>query len=446
MLPRLKPQSYYDLVIEVSLVRPGPITGGMVHPYLRRRAGEEEVTYPHECLRPVLEKTLGIPLFQEQVMKLAVVAADYTPGEADQLRRDMAAWRQEGRIDQHHEKLVSRMEAKGIEHEFAERVFSQIRGFGEYGFPESHAASFALIAYATAYVKQHSPAVFACALLNAWPFGFYSPSTVIEDAKRHGVKFLPIDVLKSDWECLLEKPDPTSDFAIRIGLRYVKGMSKGDWEKIHTHRESGCPATLSEFTAGCRLPSDSLERLAEVGAFDCFGNHRREALWGVLDSPRQPGDALIEREESIPALRRLTPTEEVSWDYDASDQSPRGHVMEQFRAFLEHEGLPDAAAVSRMKDGTPVSFAGYAICRQIPGTASGVLFMTLEDETGFANLVVWNKVFQQFRTIILTNWLLGVTGRLQVAEGVVHIVADSFWKPEVPVAQGAFTGASHDFS
>ncbi|HTP59303.1 MAG TPA: error-prone DNA polymerase, partial [Spirochaetia bacterium] len=238
MLPRLKPRSYYDLVIEVSLVRPGPITGGMVHPYLRRRAGEEEITYPHPCLEPVLSKTLGIPLFQEQVMKLAVVAADYTPGEADQLRRDMAAWKQRGRMEQHHDRLVSRMVAKGIQPEFAERVFCQILGFGEYGFPESHAASFALIAYATAYVKCHYPVVFACALLNAWPFGFYAPATVIDDAKRHNVAFLPIDILRSAWDCTLERPDDASEHAIRIGLRYVKGLGEGDWQRIRTWREN----------------------------------------------------------------------------------------------------------------------------------------------------------------------------------------------------------------
>ena len=244
MLPRLKPRSYYDLVIEVSLVRPGPITGGMVHPYLRRRAGKETVTYPHPSLEPVLKKTLGIPLFQEQVMKLAVVAADYTPGEADQLRRDMAAWKQRGRIELHHDRLVSRMVAKGIEPEFAERVFSQILGFGEYGFPESHAASFALIAYATAYVKHHYPVVFACALLNAWPFGFYSPATVIDDSKRHKVKFLPIDILRSDWDCTLERPRRVqSDYAVRIGLRYVKGLGEGDWERIRAWRASGAHVT-----------------------------------------------------------------------------------------------------------------------------------------------------------------------------------------------------------
>ncbi|HVP19743.1 MAG TPA: OB-fold nucleic acid binding domain-containing protein, partial [Spirochaetia bacterium] len=458
MLPRLKPRSYYDLVIEVSLVRPGPITGGMVHPYLRRRAGEEAVTYPHPSLEPVLSKTLGIPLFQEQVMKLAVVAADYTPGEADQLRRDMAAWKQKGRIEQHHDRLVSRMVAKGIEPEFAERVFSQILGFGEYGFPESHAASFALIAYATAYVRHHYPVVFVCALLNAWPFGFYSPATVIDDSKRHHVKFLPIDVLKSEWDCTLERPAGASDdgecvstpspgtaYAVRMGLRYVKGLGEGDWERIREWRTSGPTSTLSEFTAFCRLPSDSMERLAEVGAFDCFDKERRDALWGVLDQTELPTGMLIGELEGTSSFPSLSAAEEVNWDYAASDHSTRGHVMEQFRPLVEREGLPDAAGVSRMEHGRKVSLVGCAICRQMPGTAAGVLFMTLEDESGFANLVVWEKVFKQYRTMILTNWLIGVTGKLQVADGVVHIIAESFWKPDFARGEPGIGAASHDF-
>ncbi|HUI70224.1 MAG TPA: error-prone DNA polymerase, partial [Spirochaetia bacterium] len=450
MLPRLRPRSYYDLVIEVSLVRPGPITGGMVHPYLRRRSGVEHVTYPHPCLEPVLKKTLGVPLFQEQVMKLAVVAADYTPGEADQLRRDMAAWRQRGRIEQHHDRLVSRMIAKGIKPEFAESVFSQILGFGEYGFPESHAASFALIAYATAYVKHHYPVVFACALLNAWPFGFYSPATVIDDSKRHGVKFLPIDILKSDWDCTLEQRPGAgggahSSYAVRLGLRYVRGLGEGDWERIRAWRAGGRAATLSDFTSFCKLPSDSVERLAEVGAFDCFDTERREALWDVLDQNEPPTRLLVGELEEAPAFQSLSAAEEIVWDYSASDQSPRGHMMEQFRDALSSQGLPDAAGVSRMENGQKVSFAGCAICRQMPGTASGVLFMTLEDETGFANLVVWDKVFKQHRTLILTSWLLGVTGRLQVAEGVTHIIAESFWKPQLGQGEGRVAVASHDF-
>jgi error-prone DNA polymerase len=459
MLPRLKPRNYYDLVIEVSLVRPGPITGGMVHPYLRRRAGQEAVTYPHACLEPVLRKTLGIPLFQEQVMKLAVVAADYTPGEADQLRRDMAAWRSRGKMEGHHDRLVSRMVAKGIEPEFAERVFSQILGFGEYGFPESHAASFALIAYATAYVRHHYPAVFACALLNAWPFGFYSPATVIDDSKRHKVKFLPIDMLKSDWDCTLERreaaPGSAPDYSVRIGLRYVIGLGDADWQRIRawraaprtTYSPNGYSRTsrLSDFTSACRLPRDSMERLAEVGAFDGFDKERRDALWGVLDQGERPTNLLVGDYGETPSFRPLRAGEEVTWDYRASDQSPRGHVMEQFRTYLEKQGLPDTASVSRMEHGRKVSVAGCAICRQMPSTASGALFMTLEDEMGFANLVVWEKVFKQYRTLILTSWMLGVTGRLQIADGVVHIIAESFWKPEFVEQGQRISASSHDF-
>jgi error-prone DNA polymerase len=449
MLPRLKPRNYYDLVIEVSLVRPGPITGGMVHPYLRRRAGQEPVTYPHACLEPVLKKTLGIPLFQEQVMKLAVVAADYTPGEADQLRRDMAAWRSRGKMEGHHDRLVSRMVAKGIEPEFAERVFSQILGFGEYGFPESHAASFALIGYATAYVRHHYPVVFACALLNAWPFGFYSPATVIDDSKRHKVKFLPMDILKSDWDCTLERRDGAPgggpDYAVRIGLRYVKGLGDADWQRIRVWRAASRTASFADFTSACRLPSDSMERLAEVGAFDCFGKERRDALWGVLDQGEHPTNLLVGDFGETPSFRPLSAGEEVTWDYRASDQSPRGHVMEQFRSYLDKQGLPDTASIARMEHGRKVSITGCAICRQMPSTASGVLFMTLEDEFGFANLVVWEKVFKQYRTLILTNWMLGVTGRLQIADGVVHVIAESFWKPEFVEEGPRVAASSHDF-
>ena len=318
----------------------------MVHPYLRRRSGEEAVSYPHPCLEPVLRKTLGIPLFQEQVMKLAVVAADYTPGEADQLRRDMAAWKQRGRIEQHHDRLVSRMVAKGIAPEFAERVFGQILGFGEYGFPESHAASFALIAYATAYVKCHYPVVFACALLNAWPFGFYSPATVIDDSKRHGVKFLPVDILRSDWYCTLER-GPGGSYAVRIGLRYVKGLGQGDWERIQSWRQevhgdevSGRSPTLADFTSRCLLPADSMERLAEVGAFDCLDSNAG-ALSGACWAGRSPPRGCSWR---TPGKRRRSgrdAAEEVNWDYLASDQSPRGHLMERYRSWLEKQGLPD---------------------------------------------------------------------------------------------------------
>jgi len=265
-----------------------------------------------------------------------------------------------------------------------------------------------------------------------------------------------MDVMASDWECTLERMDGQADHAVRIGLRYLKGLGRGDWERIQEWRAAtrGSPdrPTLSGFTSACRLPRDSMERLAEVGAFDSLGVARRPALWGVLEPGPPVGEAadlptrlLVAHEERSPAFRSLSPGEEITWDYEASDQSPRGHLMERYRPWLQKQGLPDAAEVSRMEHGKKVSFAGGAICRQMPGTASGVLFMTLEDETGFANLVVWDKVFREHRSLILTSWFLGVTGRLQVAEGVVHIIAESFWKPELPAERAPAVPASHDF-
>ncbi|MBC7976605.1 MAG: DNA polymerase III subunit alpha, partial [Myxococcales bacterium] len=266
MLPRLKPRKFYDLVVEISLVRPGPISGGMVHPYLRRRAGLEPVVYPHDCLVPVLEKTLGVPLFQEQVMKLAMVAADYTPGEADQLRRDMAAWRRSGRIEQHRERLVGRMEAKGILREFAERVFEQIRGFGEYGFPESHAASFALIAYATSWLRCHYLAEFTCSLLNAQPMGFYSPATIVGDAQRHALEVRPIDVTRSAWDCTLEPADGAFKFAVRMGLRWIKGLHLAQGARIVAARDAHGFDSVADFVRRTAVPARCHTAIAEAGA------------------------------------------------------------------------------------------------------------------------------------------------------------------------------------
>ena len=489
MLPRLRPRSYYDLVIEVSIVRPGPITGGMVHPYLRRRNGEEPVAYPHPCLEPVLEKTLGVPLFQEQVMKLAMVAADYTPGEADQLRRDMAAWRRSGRIERHRDRLVGRMTARGIAPEFAERVFGQIRGFGDYGFPESHAASFALIAYATSWLRCHYPDVFTCALLNAQPMGFYAPATIVDDARRHGIDVRPVDVTCSDWHCTLEPgggapapvrgrtgggeagpgeagpamgslplrrrlaappPGPsggarllrrrrrsaeqTPGFAVRMGLRYVKGMSESrDWARIEAARGRAPFDSVDDFVARTGLDERMSTRLAEAGALAGLEKRRRDALWQVRGLTRAraavlpPGAA---RDET-PAFADLDLREAIAWDYRTSAHSPRGHPLAALRAQLRARGLPDARTVSSMRDGRKTRYAGLVICRQRPGTAGGVVFMTLEDETGFVNLVVWSRVFDAHALVARTAPFLGVTGTIQRAAGVVHLVADTLWRPEL---------------
>ncbi len=443
MLPRLRPRSFYDLVIEVSIVRPGPITGGMVHPYLRRRHGEEPVDYPHPSLEPVLAKTLGIPLFQEQVMRLAVVAADYTPGEADQLRRDMAAWRRSGRIEKHREKLISRMEAKGIAREFAERVFEQIRGFGEYGFPESHAASFALISYATAWLKCHFPEEFTCAILNAQPLGFYSAATLVEDAKRHRVEIRPIDALRSDWDCTME-PGSRGGWAVRMGLRYVKGLSTAGGEAILAARAEASFDSLADFVRRTRLSVDELTSLAEGGAFDGFVIDRRQALWEVRALVHSTTWTLeLPRGETLPLFPSLNPFETIDWDYRATYHSPRGHPLATLRGQLKKMGLPDARAVARLDHDRVTRYAGMVICRQRPGTANGVVFMTLEDESGFVNLVLWEKVFKRYALLAKTSSFLGVTGKIQSQDGVTHLIASALWAPEVDLTP--VSGGSRDF-
>ena len=434
MLPRLRPQSYYDLVIEVSIVRPGPITGGMVHPYLRRRNGEEPVEYPHPSLEPVLKKTLGVPLFQEQVMRLAVVAADYTPGEADQLRRDMAAWRSTGRIEQHRDRLITRMKAKGIAEEFAERVFNQIRGFGEYGFPESHAASFALIAYATAWLRCHHPAEFTCAILNAQPMGFYAPSTIIDDIKRKGVPIRPIDVRHSKWDCTLEWTEP-GDLAVRMGLRYVKGLKAAAGQRLEQHHVT----TLEALVAQTKIDEGGLSALAEAGAFDGLCGNRRSALWTVRRLARAPalplfagGPAQTSPEAQL-SFDNLDVFETIAWDYRTSNHSSRGHPLGALREVLAQQGLPDARTVSNTRNGRRIRYAGMVICRQRPGTASGVTFMTLEDESGFVNLVLWRKVFDEFAIFAKTASFLGVTGKIQAENNIVHVIAEKLWIPEVSI-------------
>jgi len=440
MLPRLRPRQYYDLVVQVSIVRPGPITGGMVHPYLARRAGREEIKYPHPCLEPVLKKTLGVPLFQEQVMRLAVVAADYTPGEADQLRRDMAAWRKTGRLEKHRERLVTRMMQKGIQREFAEAVYKQIQGFGEYGFPESHAASFALVAYVGAYLKRHYPTEFAASLLNAQPMGFYSPATIIEDAKRHGVEVRPVDVTRSAWDCTLEPA--TDGFALRMGLRYVKSLSEAVGRRIVEARATPF-GSIEELGARLGLDSRALVALSESGALEPLQPSRRAALWEVRGVTAAPPLPLAADAEPSPAFAELSAFETINWDYRRTSHSPRGHPLGPLRAELSRLGLPDAKSLTAMKHGSRAHYAGLVIGRQRPGTASGVVFMTMEDETGWVNLVVWSQVFEAQRVLAQMHAFLGVTGEVQAQDGVVHLIAEKFWLPQVS-SQPADAG-SRDF-
>ena len=445
MLPRLQPQTFYDLVIEVAIVRPGPIQGDMVHPYLRRRRGEEQASYPHPALKRVLEKTLGVPIFQEQVMKIAVLVGGYTPGEADQLRRDMAAWKSSGRIDRHKDKLISRMIDNGITPEFAERIFSQIQGFGEYGFPESHAASFALIAYVTAWLRCHHPAAFACSLLNAQPMGFYAPATIVEDAKRHGIEVRPIDVHFSDWDCTLEPARHARDdnpWAVRMGLRYVQGLGVRERDAL-----AWAPPpyrSLEDFMARTHLSRRAYQKLAEAGALDGVieataasrpGTTRRDAIWSVREIFARLDDGLHlgNAEGAQPRFVALSDHEEVLWDYRTSHHSARGHPMRGLRDALRAQGLPTASELNAMPDGTRMSFVGLTICRQRPGTATGVTFYTLEDETGFANLVVWRQVFERHTLVGRTALLLGAHGRVQSADGVVHLIADALFEPNLTV-------------
>jgi len=452
MLPRLQPRTFYDLVIEVAIVRPGPIQGDMVHPYLRRRKGEEEIHYPHPKLERILKKTLGVPIFQEQVMKLAVEAAGYTPGEADQLRRDMAAWRKSGRIEKHRTRMIPRMLAEGIPEEFAERVFSQIRGFGEYGFPESHAASFALLAYVTAWLRCHHHEAFTCAILNAQPMGFYTPATLVEDAKRHGVEVRPVDVNKSQWNCTLtpiekEGQSPVDDakhrlYGVRMGLRYVKGLGVAERERIESVKPPH--PNLATFVRQTRLNKKALHALAEAGAFECFGLNRRDAIWQVRSLSRFTHDSLpLEPASSQISFASLASDDQVIWDYRSSHHSTRGHPMRGLRHVLRSRGIPEATLIRGRAHGDELDYVGMVICRQRPGTASGVTFFTLEDETGFVNVVVWKQVFDRHAALAKTAALLGVTGEIQKADGVIHLIAKSLWAPDVDLADQ--THRSRDF-
>ena len=430
MLPRLRPRTFYDLVIEVAIVRPGPIQGDMVHPYLRRRHGEERVEYPHPKLERVLRKTLGVPIFQEQVMKVAVAVADYTPGEADQLRRDMAAWRSSGKIERHYERMIGAMVGNGIPKDFAERVFSQIRGFGEYGFPESHAASFALLAYVTAWLRCHHPAVFTCALLNSLPMGFYSAATLVEDVKRRGVRVRPVDVRQSGYDHRLVRGE-RGELELQMGLRLIKGLSEADGEAIETLQRSPLGvASLEHLVRATSIREPVLVSLAEAGALLPLVPTRRDALWQIraLVKARRDGLASTAAGSQL-SFAALGQDEAVLWDYRASRHSARGHPIARFRPALERRGIPSARDLERAKDGERIDYVGLVICRQRPMTASGVTFMTLEDESGFANLVFWKQSFDAHSVLLKTAVVLGVTAKVQRANGVIHLIVERAWQP-----------------
>ena len=427
MLPRLKPQKFYDLVIEVAIVRPGPIQGNMVHPYLRRRNGEEEPDYPSEAVKGILQRTLGVPLFQEQAMQLAIVAAGFSPGEADQLRRAMAAWRRPGLIDDYRRRLIEGMLNNGYAPQFAERLFEQIRGFGEYGFPESHAASFAKLVYASAYLKCHNPAAFAAALINSQPMGFYAPAQLVRDVREHNVEVLPIDVNVSGWDCTLEMPPAAGPPQLRLGLRLVRGLSSKAGQQIVAARSTPY-SSVADLAARARLGRGETQRLAEADAFGSLELNRRAALWQALEQTSRPEDlplfaAAPAVDEAAPLLSPLKPQEEVYADYTTTSLTLRQHPISFFRSRLDELGVTPARKLVTLPHGTQVKTAGLVLMRQRPATANGITFVTLEDETGVANLIVQVKTWQRNELAARRAASLLVTGRLERKDRVVHILA-----------------------
>jgi error-prone DNA polymerase len=424
MLPRLRPKCFYDLVVEVAIVRPGPIQGGMVHPYLRRRSGQESAASVHPILEPILQRTLGVPLFQEQVMQIAIAGAGYTGGEADQLRRDMAAWRRTGKLERHRERLLAGFERTGIEREFGERLYKSIEGFGEYGFPESHAASFALLVYASSWLKVHHPAAFAAALVNSQPMGFYSAGSIVKDAERHGVDVLPIRVDASDWDCTLEGGEPP--FAVRLGLRLVKGLREGAGRRIAKARRERPFAGVEDLVRRAGLDKRELESLAHAGTLVGFGLERREAIWKAR-APRHDDDLLagidLDAHDSLPDLPRLSRAEQLALDYVTTGVAVGDHAMKVVRGSLPAT-FKSARDLETAGHGSSVSTAGLVICRQRPGTASGVVFVTLEDETGFINLILWPKTFERWRHVATTSSLLVAHGKVEREGQVVYVVPD----------------------
>jgi error-prone DNA polymerase len=454
MLPRLAPKNFYDLVIEVAIVRPGPIQGDMVHPYLRRRRGQEQVTYPSKELEAVLHKTLGVPLFQEQAMKIAIVAAGFTPSEADRLRRAMATFKRVGTIGTFQRKMIDGMLANGYERDFAERCFQQIEGFGEYGFPESHAASFALLVYASAWLKCRYPDAFAAALLNAQPMGFYAPAQIVRDAREHGVEVRPPDINHSRRDATLEsgpqaaerlhelhremRDDVYTTHAVRLGLREIKGLSEED-AKLVVERRDVAYDSVRDIWLRTGLSPRVLERLADADAFGSLGLTRREALWAakalgrvgdrdddlpLFAADRSAAPACIVSREPDVRLPPMPIGEEVINDYRFLHLSLRAHPAQFLRPDLDARGIGHNEALHHMASGARVRISGLVTCRQRPGSANGVVFMTIEDETAVANVIVWPKVFERLRPVVLGARYVAVTGSVQEESGVIHVVAE----------------------
>lgn len=489
MLPRLKPRCYYDLVIEVAIVRPGPIQGQMVHPYLRRRAGDEAVSYATEEIREVLQKTLGVPIFQEQAMRMAVVAAGFTPGEADQLRRAMGAWRRPGIIDEFRHKLIEGMLERGLDETFAEQLFNQIRGFGEYGFPESHAASFALLVYVSAWLKHYYPATFAAALINSQPMGFYAPSQLVRNAQEHGVEVLPVDVNTSQWDCTLEEQtgdlaaasikDETGDtvgvgdtgandqpdlgssmsheqlrprFALRLGMRLLRGFSEQHAQRIIDARADGLFQSQADFAQRTKLSRAIISQLASADALASLGRDRRQALWEALAQDATPTDmplfAELEPEDEAPVdLPELDELSNVFADYETVGLSLRAHPVAFYRDKLDERKVQSAVELQTLANDHSVCVAGIVLMRQRPSTAKGITFVTLEDETGTINLVVHQRTWEQYYSIARRCPAWVAFGRLETKHTVIHVVTSRLVEFSEFIGENAarLTTKSRDF-
>ncbi|MGG7518801.1 error-prone DNA polymerase [Allorhizobium undicola] len=439
MLPRMKPRTFYDLVVQVAIVRPGPIQGDMVHPYLRRREGKEKVEYPTPELEAVLGKTLGVPLFQESAMKVAMVCAGFTGGEADQLRKSMATFKFTGGVSRFKDKLVSGMIKNGYSAEFAEKTFSQLEGFGSYGFPESHAASFALIAYASNYVKCHFPDVFCAALLNSQPMGFYAPAQIVGDAANHGVEIRPVCINRSRWDCTLERIGNTDRHAVRLGMRLVKGLAVADAARIVAARMNKEFESVDDVWRRSDVPTEALVQLAEADAFrPSLSLERRDALWAIKalrDEPLPLFAAAAEREAAVipeqqepeVELRQMTQGHNVVEDYGHVGLTLREHPIAFLRRDLEKRSIVTCAEAMNARDGRWVYAAGLVLVRQKPGSAKGVMFITIEDETGPANVVVWPSLFEKRRRVVLEASMMAINGRIQREGDVVHLVAQQLF-------------------
>jgi error-prone DNA polymerase len=467
MLPRLKPKRFYDLVIEVAIVRPGPIQGDMVHPYLRRRNGQEPVTYPSDDIREVLERTLGVPLFQEQVMKLAIVAAGYSPGEADQLRRSMAAWKRHGNVEAHRERITQGMLARGYTQAFSEELFDRLKGFGAYGFPESHAASFALLAYASAWLKCHEPAAFVCALLNSLPMGFYSESQLVQDARRHGITVLPVDVRSSEWDCTLEngvrdnfmpavpgtdhpgrEPAPIivpdTILAVRLGLRMLRGFREDVALRIHAARAVHAFGDLADLVGRAGLDARDRKLLADAGALRGLAGHRHRARWQAAGiEPQRPLFGFASPGEQAIAIKPPATGADTIADYAATGLTLGAHPLKQLRAQLRARHCRPSRELRTLPSGSRARAAGLVTLRQRPQTASGVTFLSLEDEDGMVNVIVWQALAERQRRVLLQATLLAVDGRWESADGVDNLIAEHLY--DYSTLLGTLDARSRDF-